>query len=66
MAKINEKMTAELAKEELDAQAIDRLAAAWAKLGELERTFDGRPAPGTLRPRPERRQSAPPLPGPLG
>lgn len=33
-----------------DAQKLDRLAAASAKLSELERVLDGRPTPGAHRP----------------
>ncbi len=35
-----------------DAQEIDRLTAALAKLTEMERTLSGRPLPGTLKPTP--------------
>ena len=37
--------------EELNPQAIDRLASAIAKLGEQERILSGRPLPGSQRPR---------------
>jgi hypothetical protein len=42
--------------EELDAGAIDRLASALARLGDLERVLAGRPLPGSRKPAPEPRQ----------
>jgi hypothetical protein len=65
MREINDAVAKELAKEDPDAQKVDRLAAAWAKLGELERTLDGRPLPGSMRPRPQRATRPAPLSGPL-
>jgi hypothetical protein len=50
---------------EKDPQKLDRLASAQARLAEQERILNGRPLPGSMRPRPERRQVPPPLPGPL-
>ena len=40
----------ELFDHERDANKIDRLASAVAKLAELDRQLSGRPLPGTLRP----------------
>lgn len=45
-------------KAETDASKKDRLAAAYAKLAESERQFDGRPLPGSLRPAAEKRSKA--------
>jgi len=53
-----------LSADTVDEQAVERAARASAALSELERTLDGRPLPGSMRPRPERRQVPPPLPGP--
>ena len=36
--------------EESDPQRLDRLASAQARLSEQERTLDGRPLPGSMRP----------------
>jgi hypothetical protein len=47
---------------ELDPQRLDRLAAAAARLSEVERTLAGRPAPGAYRPSAPRRRAEP---GPL-
>jgi len=44
---------------ETDAQKLDRLASAQAKLAEQERILDGRPLPGSRKPRPERTPSGP-------
>lgn len=65
LAQVNTAMESALSAVPLDASAVDRLAAAWAKLGELERTLDGRPLPGSMRPRPERRQVRGAMPGPM-
>jgi hypothetical protein len=43
---------------EKDPQRIDRLASAQARLAEQERILDGRPLPGSHRPRPERAAKA--------
>lgn len=43
-------MEALLAAEEIDAQKIDRVASAIARLSELERNLAGRASPGSLRP----------------
>lgn len=50
MEQVNEAMQAELNSDEVDAAAVDRLAAAWSKLAEQERILDGRPLPGSRRP----------------
>lgn len=42
-----------------DGQRIDRLAAASARLTEIERTLAGRPLPGSLRPREPRSRPGP-------
>lgn len=39
---------------EKDPQKLDRLASAQARLSEQERILDGRPLPGSRRPRPEK------------
>lgn len=44
--------------QEVNPQAIERLAAAATRLAEQERIYDGRPLPGQLRPRSSRAQSA--------
>jgi hypothetical protein len=59
---VNAALTAQLSKPKtkLDAQAVDRLAAAQMRLAEQERILDGRPLPGSRRPAPDRtrRQSS--------
>jgi len=50
---------------EKDPQKLDRLASAQARLAEQERIMSGRPLPGSMRPRPDRRQAPAPLPGPI-
>ena len=55
----------EMMLREENPQAIDRLAAAAARLAEQERIMDGRPLPGQLRPRatkPAKSDSEPILP----
>jgi hypothetical protein len=42
--------------EELDPSRLDRLAAASARLSEIERQLAGRPGPGQLRPTTPRRR----------
>jgi hypothetical protein len=42
----------ELMMTETDPQKLDRLASAQARLAEQERILDGRPLPGSLRPKP--------------
>jgi hypothetical protein len=49
----------------VDYQAVERAARSSASLSEQERNLDGRPLAGSMRPRPERRQAAPRLPGPV-
>lgn len=44
--------------QETDPQRLDRLAAACARLSEVERQLAGRPAPGAYRPSVPRRRSA--------
>jgi hypothetical protein len=44
------------------AQKLDRLASAQARLSEQERKLDGRPLPGSLKPKP---QKLPPRPSPF-
>lgn len=51
------KLHQRLDKEE-DANKIDRLCSAIAKLSELERVLSGRPLPGSHRPLPPRRVNA--------
>lgn len=58
-----ERLTDKLDTEE-DPSKLDRLAAAWSKLAEQERILDGRPLPGSRRPREERRAPRPSLPEP--
>lgn len=53
---IDQAIERELSSDKPDAQRVDRLAAAWAKLAEQERILDGRPLPGSRRPE---RQSTP-------
>lgn len=36
--------------EEVDAQKLDRVASAYARLSEVERQLSGRPMPGSLKP----------------
>jgi hypothetical protein len=57
------RLTDKLDTEE-DPSKLDRLAAAWSKLAEQERILDGRPLPGSRRPREERRSARPSLPEP--
>ena len=59
MKSLGKAIADEIAKPVPDAQAIDRMSSAWAKHAEQERILDGRPLPGSRRPRPER---APPRP----
>jgi len=54
-----------LSADKVDYQAVERAARSSASLAEQERNLDGRPLPGSMRPRPERRRAAPPPPGPL-
>ena len=49
----------ELMATEEDPQKIDRLASAIAKLADLERILDGRPLPGSHRPKPTKEPKAP-------
>ena len=46
----------ELLKPSPEPQRVDKLAAAWQRLSEVERVLDGRPMPGSRRPE---RQSTP-------
>ncbi len=48
------KRLAVMMAKETEAQKLDRLASAYAKLSEQERILDGRPLPGSRRPRPEK------------
>ena len=54
---INVAIEKALAAEDVDSQRVDRLAAAWSKLAEQERISDGRPLPGSRRPRDEREKT---------
>jgi hypothetical protein len=54
MREINSAVAKEMAKEDPDAQKVDRLASAWAKFAEQERIIDGRPLPDSRRPAAER------------
>ena len=54
-----------LKAETVDYQAVERAARSSASLSEQERNLDGRPLPGSMRPRPERTQAVTPLPGPV-
>jgi hypothetical protein len=47
-----------------DPQKLDRLASAQARLAEQERILDGRPLPGSLRPKPPKAKSWRDFPGP--
>ena len=54
-----------LLKTETDPRGLDRLAAAFSKLAEQERILDGRPLPGSRRPREEKKQAKPAVPDPV-
>ena len=54
-----------LSADMVDYQAVERAARSSGSLAEQERTLDGRPLPGSMRPRPERRQQQVRLPGPV-
>jgi len=53
-----------LMETETDPRNLDRLAAAWSKLAEQERILDGRPLPGSRRPR-ETKPVRPVMPDPV-
>jgi hypothetical protein len=52
LARVREQIDqlADMMKKEKDPARLDRLAAAFAKLSEVERQLAGRPLPGSLRP----------------
>jgi hypothetical protein len=47
---VQDQIDAELAKRNVSGQQVDRLAASFEKLTEIERVMDGRPLPGSRRP----------------
>jgi hypothetical protein len=54
---LDDEISAELRKKHPDGQRIDRLAAASSRLAEQERLLDGRPMPGSLRPKTDGRRA---------
>ena len=64
---VNIALTKELERPAIDAQAVDRLAAAQSRLADQERILDGRPMPGSLKPsqnKPARSRVSMPDPAP--
>jgi hypothetical protein len=53
-----------LREEKVDEQAVERAARASSALSELEQKLDGRPNPGSLRPKPPKPKSWRDFPGP--
>ena len=54
MRQINKAIKDELAKDQPDAQKVDRFSSAWSKWADKWREFTGIPLPGSKRPREDR------------